>query len=83
MQDKICMIGLGYFGLPLAVAFAEKMPKFEVMIQSRKAKMTLAQARAEIRQSNILGRIPKALKLYKNGYVRKTRLKNMIRDILG
>lgn len=26
MQDKICMIGLGYVGLPLAVAFAEKMP---------------------------------------------------------
>ncbi|MDR9498505.1 MAG: nucleotide sugar dehydrogenase [Hydrogenovibrio sp.] len=26
MTDKICMIGLGYVGLPLAVAFAEKMP---------------------------------------------------------
>ena len=26
MSDKICMIGLGYVGLPLAVAFAEKMP---------------------------------------------------------
>ena len=26
MADKICMIGLGYVGLPLAVAFAEKMP---------------------------------------------------------
>ena len=25
MIDKICMIGLGYVGLPLAVAFAEKM----------------------------------------------------------
>jgi UDP-N-acetyl-D-galactosamine dehydrogenase len=25
MSDKICMIGLGYVGLPLAVAFAEKM----------------------------------------------------------
>ena len=24
MQDKICLIGLGYVGLPLAVAFAEK-----------------------------------------------------------
>jgi len=26
MTDKICIIGLGYVGLPLAVAFAEKMP---------------------------------------------------------
>ena len=26
MTDKICMIGLGYVGLPLAVAFAEKLP---------------------------------------------------------
>ena len=26
MTDKICMIGLGYVGLPLAVAFAEKYP---------------------------------------------------------
>lgn len=26
MSDKICMIGLGYVGLPLAVAFAEKVP---------------------------------------------------------
>ena len=26
MQDKICMICLGYVGLPMAVAFAEKMP---------------------------------------------------------
>ena len=26
MRDKICVIGLGYVGLPLAVAFAEKMP---------------------------------------------------------
>lgn len=26
MTDKICMIGLGYVGLPLAVAFAEKFP---------------------------------------------------------
>lgn len=26
MQDKICMVGLGYVGLPLAVAFAGKMP---------------------------------------------------------
>lgn len=26
MSDKICMIGLGYVGLPLAVAFVEKMP---------------------------------------------------------
>jgi UDP-N-acetyl-D-galactosamine dehydrogenase len=26
MADKICIIGLGYVGLPLAVAFAEKMP---------------------------------------------------------
>ena len=26
VSDKICMIGLGYVGLPLAVAFAEKMP---------------------------------------------------------
>lgn len=26
MTDKICLIGLGYVGLPLAVAFAEKMP---------------------------------------------------------
>lgn len=26
MSDKVCMIGLGYVGLPLAVAFAEKMP---------------------------------------------------------
>lgn len=26
MKDKICMIGLGYVGLPLAAAFAEKMP---------------------------------------------------------
>ena len=25
MSDKICMVGLGYVGLPLAVAFAEKM----------------------------------------------------------
>ena len=26
MTDKICMIGLGYVGLPLAIAFAEKYP---------------------------------------------------------
>ena len=26
MANKICVIGLGYVGLPLAVAFAEKMP---------------------------------------------------------
>lgn len=26
MIDKVCVIGLGYVGLPLAVAFAEKMP---------------------------------------------------------
>ena len=26
MTDKICIVGLGYVGLPLAVAFAEKMP---------------------------------------------------------
>ena len=26
MTDKVCVIGLGYVGLPLAVAFAEKMP---------------------------------------------------------
>lgn len=26
MSDKVCMIGLGYVGLPLAVAFAEQMP---------------------------------------------------------
>ncbi len=26
MNNKICIIGLGYVGLPLAVAFAEKMP---------------------------------------------------------
>ncbi len=26
MKDKICIVGLGYVGLPLAVAFAEKMP---------------------------------------------------------
>jgi len=26
MTDKICLIGLGYVGLPLAVAFAEKYP---------------------------------------------------------
>ena len=26
MMDKVCVIGLGYVGLPLAVAFAEKMP---------------------------------------------------------
>ena len=26
MTDKICMIGLGYVGLPLAVAFAKKIP---------------------------------------------------------
>ena len=26
MSNKICMVGLGYVGLPLAVAFAEKMP---------------------------------------------------------
>ena len=26
MKDKICIIGLGYVGLPLAVAFAEKYP---------------------------------------------------------
>jgi len=26
MEDKICMVGLGYVGLPLAVAFAEKLP---------------------------------------------------------
>jgi len=26
MTDKICIIGLGYVGLPLAVTFAEKMP---------------------------------------------------------
>lgn len=26
MTDKVCMIGLGYVGLPLAVAFAEQMP---------------------------------------------------------
>ena len=26
MSDRICMIGLGYVGLPLAVAFAEQMP---------------------------------------------------------
>ena len=26
MTDKICIIGLGYVGLPLGVAFAEKMP---------------------------------------------------------
>lgn len=26
MKDKICIIGLGYVGLPLAVAFAEKIP---------------------------------------------------------
>jgi len=26
MTDKICMIGLGYVGLPLSVAFAEKYP---------------------------------------------------------
>jgi len=25
MEDKICVVGLGYVGLPLAVAFAEKM----------------------------------------------------------
>jgi len=25
MEDKICIVGLGYVGLPLAVAFAEKM----------------------------------------------------------
>lgn len=58
-------------------------PKLESMIQTRKEKMALAQARANVRQSNIFRRIPKALKLYKNGYVKKTRLKNMIRDILG
>ena len=26
MSDKVCMVGLGYVGLPLAVAFAEKIP---------------------------------------------------------
>lgn len=26
MEDKICIVGLGYVGLPLAVAFAEKLP---------------------------------------------------------
>lgn len=26
MRNKVCVIGLGYVGLPLAVAFAEKMP---------------------------------------------------------
>ena len=26
MKDKICVVGLGYVGLPLAVAFAEKLP---------------------------------------------------------
>ena len=26
MQEKICIVGLGYVGLPLAVAFAEKKP---------------------------------------------------------
>ena len=26
MKDKICIVGLGYVGLPLAVAFAEKYP---------------------------------------------------------
>lgn len=57
--------------------------KFKAMIEARQQKFEVAQARADIRQSNILKRIPKALKLYKNGYPRKTRLKNMIRDILG
>jgi UDP-N-acetyl-D-glucosamine/UDP-N-acetyl-D-galactosamine dehydrogenase len=28
MLEKICIVGLGYVGLPLAVAFAEKMPVF-------------------------------------------------------
>ena len=26
MTDRVCIVGLGYVGLPLAVAFAEKMP---------------------------------------------------------
>lgn len=28
MTNKICVIGLGYVGLPIAIAFAEKMSVF-------------------------------------------------------
>ena len=58
-------------------------PKLELLIQTRKERLALAQARADISRSMFFLRILKALKLYNNGYLPKTRLKNMIRDILG
>ncbi len=46
MTDKICMIGLGYVGLPLAVAFAEKYPVIGFDInQSRNDELNAGQDR--------------------------------------
>ena len=42
MSDKICVIGLGYVGLPLALAFAEKMPVVGFDIDSERIDELLA-----------------------------------------
>lgn len=56
---------------------------FEKIIQDRRLKFKLAKARLEVRQSKFFHRIVKGLALYRNGYPKHKRFKNMIRDILG
>jgi glycosyltransferase involved in cell wall biosynthesis len=57
--------------------------EFKVFIDSKQQTLQIAKARLNIRKSFIIKRFINALKLYKNGYAKNTRLKNMISDILG
>lgn len=56
---------------------------FKNLIKNRRSKLSLLKVRAAVRKMNIFRRLYKTLKLYKHGYPKKTRLRNMIRDVLG
>jgi glycosyltransferase involved in cell wall biosynthesis len=56
---------------------------FKSIIETKKEQLELLNKRLDIRQSNFFNRFLKVSKLFRNGYPKKTRFKNSIRDILG
>lgn len=79
-QMEVFIEGLEKASVRVDIKYKDKYNKFLI---DKKEQLKLYKQRRDIRNSNFFKRLSKAISMYQNGYPKQTRLKNMIRDIIG